>query len=212
LVVQVDPATTATEVVNTVSITADDRVPDEATVIVPIEEAPLIALSKTANVQFVGPSDQFTFTIAYQNTGNLEAINAVLSDPLPADTTYVDSTLGGVYDPGTRTVTWPADNLSIGDGDELLLILQVDPGAVNGTLITNIANMAGDNFVTATAIGRVTVQVAPLLSLVKTADSIVTGPDEHIDYLLEFANVGNAVATGVTLEDALPQDTFFVTI
>ncbi|RLA25460.1 MAG: hypothetical protein DRQ62_02470, partial [Gammaproteobacteria bacterium] len=215
LIVQVDNPTAATEVVNTITIVGNDSDHnpidgDTGSVTVPIGESPFIELTKTANAENFAPGEQIIYTIAYQNTGNLEAVNAVLSDPLPRSTIYVSSTLGGVYDLGTHTVTWPADNLGVGSGGELLLILQVDPNAVNGTVINNTAIMAGANFTDASATSTVTVQSAPILALSKSAGSTVTAPDENIDYLLEFSNQGNAVARSTVLVDTVPQNTTFV--
>jgi uncharacterized repeat protein (TIGR01451 family) len=215
MIVQVDNPTGASEVVNTVTITGDgsDGEPiegDEDSVTVQIQSAPSIVLSKIPSAEFAAPGAQVTFTIAYQNTGNADATNVVLTDPLPPFTNYVDSTLGGVYDPDFNTVTWPPDTLASGTGGDLLLILEIDAAAANGTLVQNTATMVGDNFTAVDATGSVTIQSAPLLTLSKFADSPIAGPDTDITYKLEFANEGNANATGVVLEDVIPADTFFV--
>ena len=215
LIVQVDNPTAATEVENTITIDGKDRDGnpvdgDTGSVTVPIGEAPVIELTKAANAENFAPGEQVVYTIAYQNVGNLEAINAVLSDSLPPSTNYVSSTLGGVYDSGTRIVTWPADNLAVGSGGELFLTLQIDPASPNGEIISNTAVMSGDNFTAVSATSTITVQSAPILTLSKSAGSEVTGPNEQLDYLLEFSNEGNAAATVVTLEDVVPQDTTFV--
>lgn len=74
-----------------------------------IQSAPTFVLSKIPSAEFVAPGPQVTFTIAYQTTGNADATNLVLTDTLPPYTNFVDSTLGGICDLGTNTVTWPPD-------------------------------------------------------------------------------------------------------
>lgn len=44
------------------------------------------------------------YTLSYSNTGNMDATNVVITDEIPAGTTYVSNTGGGVY--GSGAVTW----------------------------------------------------------------------------------------------------------
>jgi uncharacterized repeat protein (TIGR01451 family) len=53
----------------------------------------------TANV-----GDNITYTITYGNTGSSDALSTVITDPVPAGTTFVSATGGGTYLAGV--VTW----------------------------------------------------------------------------------------------------------
>jgi uncharacterized repeat protein (TIGR01451 family) len=70
---------------------------------------PLITLDKAAPATTL--SADVTFTIDYANAGPSVALNAVLTDPLPAGSTFVSATGGGVFAGGV--VTWNLGNLGV---------------------------------------------------------------------------------------------------
>jgi uncharacterized repeat protein (TIGR01451 family) len=214
LILRVDNPTIAERVTNSASLTSDENFEDTSRAqdsdFVNIKSAPFVLITKSASVSFVEPGDEVTFTIDYLNDGNANASNAVLSDALPPFTTFVDATLGGVYDGNTNTVTWPADDIDDGIGGSLLLILSIDADAPNGTVITNTAVMTGDNFDEASGATSVMVGNAPQLELTKSADVSFVTPGEQITYFLEYTNTGNGDATDLVLEDLIPPLTTFV--
>ncbi len=74
------------------------------------ETVPEMYLTMTAPGEWEAGS-QMTYTITYQNLSGI-AYNVVLTDPIPANTTYVSSTGGGV--PGGGVVTWNLGTLNVG--------------------------------------------------------------------------------------------------
>lgn len=214
LIVRVDNPTAASRVDNTASMTSDEGLDETgqetASDFVNIRSAPFIVVTKTANATLVKPGDEVSFNIEYLNDGNKAADGAVLYDVLPPFTSFVDSTQGGVYDAGTNTVTWPAQDVDEGTGGELVLIVSIDADAPDSTVITNSAIMTGDNFEDAVGSAQVTVQSAPILQLVKIADVDFAGPGQNITYELQFSNTGNVSATDLVLEDTVPVNTSFV--
>lgn len=62
----------------------------------------------------LNPGDLLEYTITYQNTGNDAAVNVVLTDDIPANTTYEPNTLVITTDPDPALTT-PA---SLGDGTD----------------------------------------------------------------------------------------------
>ncbi|MBL8916117.1 MAG: OmpA family protein [Archangium sp.] len=71
---------------------------------------PVIALTKTAPART--NATNYTFTLNYSNTGPATAYSASIVDVLPAGTTFVSATGGGVHAAGT--VTWTLGTLVSG--------------------------------------------------------------------------------------------------
>ncbi|MGH9185651.1 MAG: hypothetical protein ACRD0U_07550, partial [Acidimicrobiales bacterium] len=139
--------------------TNGDGVPstDDASVIV--EAAPNLALSKAGPTEAVFGS-QVTYTIHASNNlndptrsrGNLAVENAELVDTLPPGTIFVEASDGGIYDPGTHTVTWAVDTDPDRPGDQLGPVTGI-PGEVRrqvtiaipddfpGTTINNLVDL-----------------------------------------------------------------------
>ncbi len=67
--------------------------------------APNIVLEKSINSVAEPPNwgDQVTFTLSYANRGRVIAKNVVISDPLPANTTFVSASAGCAHDAGAVT-------------------------------------------------------------------------------------------------------------
>ena len=111
------------------------------------------------------PGDQLRYTILVRNIGTEDAVNVVLSDVIPADTSYVagSTTLNGstVADPtpgvsplesgmpinaaGSATAgEMPADAAAGSDSlATVTFIVQVDAAAASGTIISNQATLNG---------------------------------------------------------------------
>jgi uncharacterized repeat protein (TIGR01451 family) len=67
---------------------------------------------KSVDRAAAAPGDTITYTITYTNTGNLDALNVVVIDPVPAASAYVAGSASGA---GT-TVTWSHDGGATYDG------------------------------------------------------------------------------------------------
>ncbi|NLE02320.1 MAG: DUF11 domain-containing protein [Fibrobacter sp.] len=61
-----------------------------------------LAINKT----FAFEGDSVTYTIDYRNYGSLDAKDVVITDTLHKDFVFISSTGGGIYNPGSHTVTW----------------------------------------------------------------------------------------------------------
>ncbi|MCB9568148.1 MAG: DUF11 domain-containing protein [Myxococcales bacterium] len=70
---------------------------------------------------------QITYDIQYSNEGAMTALNATLTDTLPAGVTFVSATDNGVYANGE--VTWELGNLGEGEGGMVSVTVDLDaPG------------------------------------------------------------------------------------
>ncbi len=71
-----------------------------------------LTIKKTASATTVESGQTVTYTLKLTNTGGTPASNVLVSDPLPAGTTYVSSSTGCSYNAANRTVTCDAGDLA----------------------------------------------------------------------------------------------------
>ena len=83
--------------------------------------APALVLSKVAAPVPVGPSSNLSYTITLKNIGNGPATGVTITDPVPANTSFVSADNGGRATNGT--VTW--SGLSVASGGSITLNLTV---------------------------------------------------------------------------------------
>lgn len=74
--------------------------------------APALVLSKVDAGRPVGASSNVNYTITLKNIGNAAATNVAITDPVPANTSFVSAQDGGTYSAGN--VTWSGLTLAPG--------------------------------------------------------------------------------------------------
>jgi uncharacterized repeat protein (TIGR01451 family) len=84
---------------------------------------PNVTFTKTAPAVVSGT--QVTYTLAYANAGPGVADKAIITDTLPAGTTFVSASGGGTYAAGTNAVTWSLGNLAAGASGSVTLTLSL---------------------------------------------------------------------------------------
>ncbi len=97
----------------------------------------VFSLTKTASpADYVLPGDKITYTVTLANNGN-DPIAIVLTDPIPAETTYVAGSVNGaaLQDP-PGAIIWSGE-LAKGAQHTLTFQVTVNAGLARGTLITN---------------------------------------------------------------------------
>lgn len=145
--------------------------------------------------------DIIDYAVKVTNVGNVTVYNGRLVDPLPGITTPVIGWPGtpGVLPVGasvTGTATYALTQADI-DRGFILNIAKVDARSPNSAVNDVVANTNG--------VTIRTVEPAPALSVIKTADVAGTGDlGDVITYTLTVRNTGNVTLDGVTLSDALP--------
>jgi uncharacterized repeat protein (TIGR01451 family) len=166
---------------------------------------------KTASRYVVASGETLTYTIELRNSGTVTA-TASVTDPVPAEMNYVtgSATGGGVYDPGTRTLTW--SNVTVGPGEDQPLSFVVTATTVTTpTLVTNTATIAadGDSFERHAYV----VLVSPGINLRgshKTASQYVLASGETLTYTITLRNWGTVTATA-SVTDPVPAEMDYVT-
>lgn len=185
-----------------------------------------LQLSKSDAPDPVVAGGQIIYDIVLFNAGPDISEFVGIDDMLPPGTTFVDLIIS---DP-----TWTCSTPAVGSGGTVscskdaldpdtsgpfTLIVAVDSGVTPGTVITNTATSGSETpdpdgqFPTASANTTV---VAPLptaeVSVTKVDSPDPVAPGANIVYTITVSNTGQVDATQVSLFDALPPETTFVSM
>jgi uncharacterized repeat protein (TIGR01451 family) len=222
------PLPNGTALTNTASVTADE--PDAGSVLTDdaahtVASAPSLSVTKTsapAEGGNVNPGDTIDYTIVVENlsTGSDAATGVTITDPTPADTTYVaDSAqvntvaVPGASNPFENPYSLP--DLDPGESHTVTFQVLVDKPLANNSAITNTATAEAGNSPPVSDGAAHVVTSAPGLTVDKTATPAAGGtivPGETITYTLVVTNdaLSTETATDVTLVDATPTNTTYV--
>ncbi|MEG1269681.1 MAG: hypothetical protein RSD54_00010 [Ruthenibacterium sp.] len=177
---------------------------------------------KSVTPAFAQFGDILTYTLALHNTGNVPANNVVVTDPIPAGTTYVaGSTSAGVAftgDAGTAiTLTAPIPaggtvNITfkvkllnsappvnpIPNSAAVKYAYTVDPSAPSGVTAAGTSNTV-----------TTPVSTAKLITT-KSVDKTIAYLGDVITYNIAVENTGNVSADNVVITDIIPNGTVLV--
>src|SRR2546425_496043 len=139
------PLANGTSITNsTYSIDSNETSPvSGASVSTAVTSAPILAVSKTDSPDPVAAGGNLTYTLSYSNTGNANATGLVLTDTVPANTTFVSATAGGTLASGV--VTWSVGNLAAGATGSVQMILRTTSPLPNTTTTPNRAYSIDSN-------------------------------------------------------------------
>ncbi|MBI5100624.1 MAG: DUF11 domain-containing protein [Nitrospirae bacterium] len=181
-----------------------------------------LILEKSASAVSVqnGQAGQtITYTLNYANTsGSTQATNVVLSDILPAGTTYASSSPAATTNPGVGnngTVTWDLGTVAAGGSGSVTVTVNVDTNLSAYNLLTNTSSILSDQTAAVTATASTTVLGngdpggTPNVIISKQASDTLLVPGNTVTYTLTAVNAGNKMATGVVVTDNFPDDTYF---
>ena len=93
--------------------------------------APALVISKADAGVPVGPGSNLDYTITVRNIGNAAATGVTVTDPIPANTSFVSAGSGGTNAGGT--VTWSGLSVAAGGSIALHLRVLIDPGLKSKT-------------------------------------------------------------------------------
>ena len=167
------------------------------------------ALTKSASAETVFPGEVFTYTITLTNSSPaFSATNVVLTDTLPANTTFITATQP--YTLSGDMLTWTAPSLLPGGVLTVQLAMRV-PVVFTGSVVNENYGFQSDE-VSAVA-GLPVVTKIHALDLVKTASTEeLVSSGERITYTLTVTNLHPISTThNLVLTDTLPVDTAFIT-
>jgi uncharacterized repeat protein (TIGR01451 family) len=94
----------------------------------------------------IGPGDPITYVIRVRNPGPAEAADVVVTDPIPAGTTFVRASTrrGSCSAPGPASAALTCSLGSMGDGSVRTIIVVCRAARAGATTIANTATVAGD--------------------------------------------------------------------
>ncbi len=122
---------------------------------------------KVVNMTIAQPGDTLSFTIYYWNTGNMDATGVVITDVVDVNLENVTPQDGGIYDAGTRTITWNIGDVAVDTGGSVSFTADIVSPLDNGTVIYNTGTIDSDQTdpadtnTTETTIGSATPPVTP---------------------------------------------------
>ena len=194
----------ATGAALTFEVEADDGGPVTASETVGVDAAPIFELALDEDADPVAPGENLTYELAFANVGAVTALGANLTLPVPAGTTFVSASDGGIFAAGT--ISWALGTLPSGAGGTRQAVFAVDGGLGNGTLIpaeATVTNAGGS--ATATSVTAVDGSVAPVgleLGIAVNPDPVRAGGALHVE--LTATNRGPVPASDVVLETRIP--------
>ena len=178
---------------------------DRATIV-----APRLEVAKTAAPEDSAPvGGAVTYNVVVSNSGAATATAAILTDQVPAGTTYVpgSTTVDGlaVADPDGSPLAAGLDLGDLAPGQQRLVVFTVtiDESVTSGALITNVASVTADNAGTAFSDLVVTLVSAESRLAVdkQVTPSGLVGPGQVVQWTVTVRNVGSATAHDVVVSD-----------
>jgi uncharacterized repeat protein (TIGR01451 family) len=187
-----------------------DQLEDYAIVTV---TAPVLNITKQANVSNADPGDLIEYTIIFENTGTGNATNIWINDTIPSFAT-MQSTSPAHNSSSGDTYTWFFVLLESGDNITITIVVKVDLRTPDEEVLHNTVTMDysddnGNPLDPESAFADVTV-TAPVLHIMKTANNSFANPDDTILYTIKYWNSGTGMATLVEIVDTIPAFTTFV--
>jgi uncharacterized repeat protein (TIGR01451 family) len=189
----------------------------------PVDAAPDLTLTKSDGGATVGAGGTVAYTLGYANAGNQNAVGVVLSETVPANTTFNAgaSTAGWVCLPdnnagSTCTLTIGALNGAGASGSATFAVTVDNPVPAGVSQVNNTASVADDGGngpdptpANNTASDTTPVTATPDLTLTKSDGGATVTPGGTVAYTLGYSNVGTKGATGVFLTETVPASTTF---
>lgn len=170
----------------------------------------IINLDKTGPATVI-PGNSLTYALAWSIGGNTPATETVLTDSIPANTTFVSADQGGVVNDGV--VSWNLGTRNPGEEGVVTLVVKSLSPLANDSAISNTATLdsAQTEPVSDTVLTTVTSQTS--LSIKKTLkNQLFVNPGGVVTYTVVVTNAAIATnrANDVIMTDTLPNGFLFV--
>src|SRR5205085_1516616 len=150
------------------------------------------------------PGGTVAYTLSYANTGNVNLTDLVLTETLPANTSFNSAASSAGWSCAGATCTLNIDNLNAGITRTAIFAVTVDTPLPAG--VSQIDNNAtiGDGSTSAIASATTPVNTSPALTLAKSDNGITSVPGDTVVYTLDYQNTGNVGLAGVELDETIP--------
>lgn len=214
---------TITNTATATSATTDPNGGDNsATATTSVNASADLSLTKVDTPDPVSAGSNLTYTITMNNIGPSNAAAPVLSDTVPANTTFVSMTAPAGWNcttpavGGTGAISCTVANAAVGNA-VFTLVVNVNAATANGTTIVNTASISSNttdptpanNSATATSTVNVT---SANLSVTKVDNPDPVNAGSNITYTITANNAGPDAASTAVLADTVPAGTTFVSL
>ncbi len=170
-----------------------------------VDAAPALELALAEDRDPVGAGEELTYTLRFGHVATATVSpGAALSFGVPEGSVFVSASDGGTL-VGDR-VEWPLGTLLPGVAGERRVTVEVDPGALEGSLLAASALLADTdgNEARARTVTRVSDQASLALAMLTRPDPV--RPGEMLEVEVTVTNPGLVPAAGVLLEVRIPQE------
>ncbi len=224
-VVVVENLTGMTAITNTAVVTdegSDVGTPQQPTApAVPIAATRSFASDKTVADEngdaLAQAGESLTYTITITNTGDVDLEGIVINDEIPTGTTYEAGSAdqGGTFDGDDNLVTWTVD-VPFGETIQMRFQVRIDEDLTGLTEILNTALVTDPVDAVSQTPSAPVVPVDALSTWIATKSVEDANGDglaqagEELTYTIVVENTGDADLTGITIEDAIPNGTTYV--
>lgn len=205
----------ATQIENTASIghSSNPRAA-EANETTPLQTKIGLTLSKDDGGVSVHLGETLPYTLTYNNTGNQALLGVVISETVPANTTFAGPSNQWSCAVGSQAGTscrhTIATLLGKSSGSVPFIVTVAGSLPADGTAITNravIGSLLMPNADDGTE--RTEITISPDLTVGISDNDVTAQPGEELRYRISYSNVSAQAATGVKLMTTLPPHTQF---
>ena len=178
-----------------------------------------LSVTNSGSPTVVAPSGAITYTQVVHNAGPLDAVNAVFSEFIPANTTFQSiNTVAGwtCVTPavgGTGTITCTNPVFASGGTVTFTPVVQVNSATPSGTQIIDVDNVTSGtndpnlNNNTATAVTTVGLASQADVAVTNTASSPTVNAGSNVTMTAVVTNNGPAAASSVVFTETIPANT-----
>ena len=189
---------------------------DDATVTVTKPKAPAVKIEKLVNgkesVQ-VAVNETFTYTIKVTNNGEVDLVNAVVTDPAPANVQFLTTDKGTITG---NALTYTIPSLKVGENTVITMTAKITAqveGSIKNTACVNAVEVNPGNPTEKDDCDDAYVNVPPVvitnpgISIVKTVNGVEqtqVAVGEIFTYKVVVKNTGDINLTNVVVTDVAP--------
>ncbi len=169
-----------------------------------------LSITKTADVTNPFAGDLVTYTLNYTNSSIYDAPFVVITDQLPGGLTYVSDTSGGLYDPITGELNIATFPGSTSGSFDIVARVNTNTGGLSISNSTTIYSPAFDpNSTNNTSTADIQIKGADL-DITQTVNNVNPSEGDTVIYTITLTNLGPDVATGVIVNDLVPNNLEFI--
>ena len=165
-----------------------------------------LSIRKSAEPDPAGVGEPLSYTLTYENAGNIAAHNVTIRDELDPRVTFLSadpapSQDNARTDTNTSSITWHIPEL-VPDGPHSIAIKVSASGTLqDGVLLQNRFSIECDEIGPKSGMIYTPVQNGTRLDVNKTALQKAVRRGEEINYVIKICNLGGRPATNVTVRD-----------